>query len=51
MKYGKLPQEIEAEKNEQATISETQSDENAVDTAVFESEKAPNDSENTDETE
>ena len=51
MKYGKLPQEIEVEKNEQATISETQSDENAVDTAVFESEEAPNDSENTDETE
>lgn len=51
MKYGKLPQEIEAEKNEQATISETQSDENAVDTAVFESEEAPNDSENSDEIE
>ena len=51
MKYGKLPQEIEAEKAEQAAISETQSDETAVDTAVYESEEAPNDSENTDETE
>ena len=51
MKYGKLPQEIEAEKAEQAAISETQSDETAVDTAVYESEEAPNDSENTDVTE
>ena len=51
MKYGKLPQEIEAEMNEQAAISETQSDETAVDTAVYESEEAPNDLENTDETE
>ena len=51
MKYGKLPQEIEAEKAEQAAISETQTDETVVDTAVCESEEAPNDSENTDETE
>lgn len=50
MKYGKLPQEIEAEKAEQAAISETQSDEIVVDTAVYESEEATNDSENTDET-
>lgn len=51
MKYGKLPQEIEAEKAEQAAISETQSDETVVDTAVCESEETPNDSEITDETE
>ena len=51
MKYGKLPQEIEAEKAEQAAISETQTDETVVDTAVCESEEAPNDSDNTDETE
>ena len=51
MKYGKLPQEIEAEKAEQDAISETQSDETAVDTAVCESEETSDDSENSDKTE